>query len=253
MKKVMFAAAVAAAGLAFGIESANTVGYQTVTCQPNTWYLLGAQFQNTAGTSMTIQEFLQGAYTATSDNDTAPEIQMWTGNDYVHYYFRDLAYDEDLNEYENVWADIGGDYTSLTINPGDGVWFKYKGTSAITITIAGQVLETATETMSVPANQWKCLSNPYPEALTLNNNKANWAEILTSTSDNDTAPEIQIWSGSDYVHYYYRDLAYDEDLNEYENVWADIGGDYTTYAIPAGAGFWIKNKVASPANLVITK
>ena len=28
MKKVMFAAAVAAAGLAFGIESANTVGYQ---------------------------------------------------------------------------------------------------------------------------------------------------------------------------------------------------------------------------------
>ena len=30
MKKVMFAAAVAAAGLAFGIESANTVGYRPI-------------------------------------------------------------------------------------------------------------------------------------------------------------------------------------------------------------------------------
>ena len=154
MKKVMFAAAVAAAGLAFGIESANTVGYQTVTCQPNTWYLLGAQFQNTAGTSMTIQEFLQGAYTATDDPETAPEIQMWNGNSYDHYYFMGTAYDEDLNEYNNVWANGVGDYSELAINTGDGVWFKNKSASAITITIAGQVLETSTETISVPANQW---------------------------------------------------------------------------------------------------
>jgi len=253
MKKVMFAAAVAATGLAFGIESANTVGYQTVTCQPNTWYLLGAQFQNTAGTSMTIQEFLQGAYTATSDNDTAPEIQMWNGSIYTHYYFRDFAYDEDFNEYENVWTDMGGDYTELAINPGDGVWFKHKGSSAVTITIAGQVLETASETTTVPANQWKCLSNPYPEALALNGEKANWTSILTATSDNDTAPEIQMWNGSIYTHYYFRDFAYDEDFNEFQNVWTDMGGDYTTYSIPAGEGFWIKNKAAAPVNLVIMK
>ena len=251
MKKVMFAAAVAAAGLAFGIESANTVGFQTFTCQPNTWYLLGAQFQKTTGTSMSIQQFLQGDYEATGDTLTAPEIQMWVGNSYVHYYFFDLAYDEDFNEYQNVWT-AGGDYTELTINPGDGVWFKHKGSSAITITIAGQVLETATETMTVPANQWKCLSSPYPEDLALNGNKVNWSEILTATGDALTAPEIQMWTGSAYVHYYYYDLAYDEDFNEYQNVWT-AGGDYTTYAIPAGAGFWIKNKVASPVNLVITK
>lgn len=253
MKKLMFAAALAATLGAFAIESANTVGYHTFTCQPNTWYLFGAQFKTTAGTSMTIQQFLQGAYAATDENLTAPEIQMWTGNDYVHYYFRDLAYDEDLNEYENVWANGVGDYTELAINPGDGVWFKYKGESAITVTVAGQVLETSTETVAVPANQWKCLSNPYPEALALNGNKANWSSILTATDENLTAPEIQIWSGNDYVHYYFRDLAYDEDLNEYENVWADAVGDYATYAIPSGEGFWIKNKVASPVDLVITK
>ena len=255
MKKLMFAAAVAAGFVAFGdgIESANTVGYQTFTCQPNTWYLLGAQFESTSGSSLTIQQFIQGAYVAANDTATAPEIQMWNGNSYDHYFFLSAAYDDDLNEYENVWANGVGDYTTLAINPGDGVWFKQKGSSAIEITIAGQVLETSTETFALPANQWKCLSNPYPEALALNGNKANWASILTAASDTATAPEIQMWNGSSYDHYFFLSAAYDDDLNEYENVWANGVGDYTTYAIPAGEGFWIKNKVGSSVNLVISK
>ena len=136
MKKMMFAAAVAAAGLAFGIESANTVGYQTVTCQPNTWYLFGAQFEKAGGSSMTIQEFIKGAYEATDANLTAPEIQMWTGNDYVHYYFRDLAYDEDLNEFENVWADAGGDYATYAIPAGAGFWIKNKVSTSVNLVIS---------------------------------------------------------------------------------------------------------------------
>ena len=136
MKKIMFAAAVAAAGLAFGIESANTVGYQTVTCQPNTWYLFGAQFESTSGSSMTIQQFLQGAYEATSDTLTSPEIQMWNGSSYDHYYFMSTAYDEDLNEYNNVWADMGGDYTTYSIPAGEGFWIKNKVGSSVNLVIS---------------------------------------------------------------------------------------------------------------------
>ena len=202
---------------------------------------------------MTIQEFLQGAYTATDDTETSPEIQIWNGTSYDHYFFMSTAYDEDLEEYSNVWATSGGDYSQLAINPGDGVWFKYKGQAAIVITIAGQVLETSTETITVPANQWKCFANPYPEALALNGDKANWSSILIATDDTETSPEIQMWNGSSYDHYFFMSTAYDEDLEEYSNVWATSGGDYATYSIPTGEGFWIKNKVGSSVNLVITK
>ena len=134
----MFAAAVAAGLVAFGdgIESANTVGYQTFTCQPNTWYLLGAQFESTSGSSLTIQQFIQGAYVAANDTATAPEIQMWNGNSYDHYFFLSAAYDDDLNEYENVWANGVGDYTTYAIPAGEGFWIKNKVGSSVNLVIS---------------------------------------------------------------------------------------------------------------------
>ena len=45
MKKIMFAAAVAAAGLAFGIESANTVGYTTKTIPAGKDMTAAVQFE----------------------------------------------------------------------------------------------------------------------------------------------------------------------------------------------------------------
>ena len=52
MKKVMFAAAVAAGLVAFGeIESNNTVGYNTKAVDAAKFYILGVQFEATDGTT----------------------------------------------------------------------------------------------------------------------------------------------------------------------------------------------------------
>ena len=55
MKKLMFAAAVAAAGLAFGIESANTVGYTTTTAREG-YTLFVPAFDNIGSEGLDIQK-----------------------------------------------------------------------------------------------------------------------------------------------------------------------------------------------------
>ena len=57
MKKVMFAAAVAAAGLAFGIESANTVGYTTTTARQG-YTLFVPAFDNIGSEGLDIQKIV---------------------------------------------------------------------------------------------------------------------------------------------------------------------------------------------------
>ena len=57
MKKVMFAAAVAAAGLVFGIESANTVGYTTTTARQG-YTLFVPAFDNIGSEGLDIQKIV---------------------------------------------------------------------------------------------------------------------------------------------------------------------------------------------------
>ena len=65
MKKLMFAAVVAAAGLMYGLESSNTVGYQQYaldTSNPDDYvHNIGVQFKNTGATeSYTITTSIFG-------------------------------------------------------------------------------------------------------------------------------------------------------------------------------------------------
>ena len=59
MKKMMFAAAVAAAGLAFGIESANTVGYNAKAAAETGNRYVTMSFVHTDGTAVDLQKDFQ--------------------------------------------------------------------------------------------------------------------------------------------------------------------------------------------------
>ena len=79
MKKVMFAAAVAAAGLAFGIESANTVGYATVPSISDGQYVaLGVQFENCAGGAIPVKDLVTvGSPTGSGNIGNSDQIWHW--------------------------------------------------------------------------------------------------------------------------------------------------------------------------------
>ena len=135
MKKIMFAAAVAAAGLAFGVESANTVGYVSKAgVLGNVWTIVPCQFEATGTVDIDLNAYVKGDFVKTVSfydegwENLAPQIQQRAadGTTSFFYYLKD-AYVEggDPSELEG-WANYNGDYVPVTttLEPGVGFWFR---------------------------------------------------------------------------------------------------------------------------------
>ena len=141
MKKLMFTAAAAAAGLAFGIESANTVGYTTQSwMSKGEYYMMGMQFETTTGGSVKLNNIDFGDMTGPlydSGNQfrvTAPQVQLaFPDREGTTTYFY-LA-DGNATFDGPGWTDNVGnpvDETKIVIPAGRGAWFK--GNKALTLT-----------------------------------------------------------------------------------------------------------------------
>lgn len=251
MKKLMFAAAVAAGLATFGdgIESANTVGYSSVDVAKNTWYMAGVQFTDTAtGTGISLQDFLKGDFSATSfwddDLSVAPQIQVYGAAGYTAYYYFNDAEDNSANVL-TAWADGNGVAVDVVFAPGQALWFKNPA-AACSVTFAGQVLTAGTKEITCTASSWNMIANPYPEVLSLNSDKINWGVTATSFWDDDmsAAPQIQVYGGSGYTAYYYFNDAEDSSANVL-TAWADGNGAFVSASIPVGGALWFKASDAS--------
>ncbi len=141
MKKVMFGLAAAAAIAAFGdgIESANTVGYNTLNwMSQSTYYMMGVQFETAAGASLKLSDLDFGDLSAAPlfeeffDEDmnivgTAPQVQVAKENmeGFTPYYFL-----QDGSEtYGPGWVDGAGNPADPEIPVGRGCWFKSNATT----------------------------------------------------------------------------------------------------------------------------
>ena len=142
MKKLMFAAAVAAGLVAIGegIESANVVGYNTVTINKE-YTILGIPFTGTTGAAMSIQDALpycegmtKGAAASAADSI---QIMDSEGN-YVDYYMcNGKAGKGTVTGGDGKWVKDGESVvTDAVIPAGKGAWFVRKSASLLNITIA---------------------------------------------------------------------------------------------------------------------
>ena len=272
MKKLMFTAAVAAAGGLMAIESANTVGFTTADVPKGEFGQLAVQFEKTGGGNAKVGELFQGTITGvaadfdanwnvTSESlDAAPQIQVWTGSEYLKYYYFSNAWDQSLNDGQGgetaAWADgLFGAVVNDTLAPGQAVWVK--ATTANTHIIqAGQVYDGSYE-KSCPKGEFIMIANTLPTALDLNDATqiefsglsavaADFDSNWNVTSESlDSAAQIQVWTGSEYQKYYYFSNAWDQSLNDGQGgertAWADgLFGAVPTEKIPVGQGFWVK-------------
>ena len=145
MKKLMFAAAVAAGLVAFGdgIESANAVGYTKQDFMAkSTYYMMGSQFETTAGTTLKLADLDFGDMTGAPyfDEDgnftsTATQIRIPFADREgftTYYYLADGA----ENMVDPGWVDVVGNPLPAadmpTIPVGRGCWFKPTGSLTVT-------------------------------------------------------------------------------------------------------------------------
>ena len=177
MKKLIFAAAVAAGMGAFALESANIVGYQNVGFDKTGWMMnVGVQFSNIGaeGGAFTLDDAFFGNTAAEGDQIITLDGDAWNLAQYDK-----LAVGEGwiLTPADGSSAEM---IASLSASKGDLLY--YIPASAAELTVAGEV---ATGTQSVTfdtaneAGQWLFpLANPFPVDTT-------WGDLNTFTAEGD--------------------------------------------------------------------
>ena len=167
MKKVMFAAAVAAGLVAFGegIESANTVGYQTMNLTAGKQVMKGAMFISVGDASLSLQDIRMDADTPA---DGGTRIWWWNKDTrkYTSAYWCP-SYNADGDPIDAngtvvaneslaalVWGD-GESWVAIekTFAPGEGFWIQPDSSaSAPAVSIAGELATTDSTIQYVTAN-----------------------------------------------------------------------------------------------------
>ena len=262
MKKVMFAAALAAGMVAFGdgVES-GIVGYISQGNPALKSYVMVANsLQDPGSTTLDLNKVTTDAtpcaYAARTSS--APTLKIWdptagngAGNYSTFYYITD-AYDEENDEEITAWANRNGDIISgISLPLGSALWYICQVEVNKNVTLAGEVSSDSDITVSASTPGYTMLSNPFPVAADLN--KINWFAAdgqtplapATYATRTTAAPTIKVWDptagngAGNYITYYYINDAYDEENDEEITAWANRNGDFCEVSVAVGQGFWL--------------
>ena len=248
MKKLIAFAAVAACGAAFAaVESANIVGYSTVSGIGASQYVaLGTIFENVAGGNIAVKDVVTGNLVGAGSIGNADQIWRWNTatsawTKYFYYSSRGVT----------QWRKSGETAeTTDTIPTGETFFFLRAGGAAdATLTLAGGVKDlTGTSSFTVSASQLAFASNPWPIAI----NIKDFSNYYTSGSavgagSIGNADQIWLWntSSSAWTKYFYYS-------SRGTTQWRKSGESAeTTDTIPAGVGFFFQ-RAGGAADATVT-
>ena len=233
MKKLMFAAAAIAAGVAMAdVTSANVVGYNTAQNNSEAWQFIGASFQNVSdGGLITLNSLnspegiedgdqIQIAHCDEDGVTYMTDYEYWDGDGWV-----------DLESSEPVGDEVGFEL-------GHGAWF-FSATPK-SITTAGQVKgENHIHTFTEP---WTVITSAFPGNFCPNSENVSWGcldgdQIQVPFCDEDgvtSMTDYEYWDGDGWV-----------DLSSSEVLDPDFA------LVQAGRGFWFFT--GSPAESSFTE
>ena len=256
MKKLMFTAAVAAAGGLMAIESANTVGYTTQAwMNKGTYYMMGMQFETTTGGSVKLSEIDFGDMTGPaydSGNEfllTAPQIQLAFANTegVTDYYFLS---DGNATYTGPGWVDSLGNHADPDVSTALGFWYRNTTSTAPSFTTAGQVVPDSPFEKTFNAS-WRMLVSPFPVDTKLSdidfgdiNSTAPAYDAGNQFMSTATAIQVPFANSEGFTDYYYLS---DGNATYDGPGWVDSLGnnvDITKVVIPAGRGCWFKGNKA---------
>ena len=256
MKKLMFTAAVAAAGGLMAIESANTVGYTTQSwMSKGEYYMMGMQFETTTGGSVKLNNIDFGDMTGPlydSGNQfraTAPQVQLaFPDREGTTTYFY-LA-DGNATFDGPGWTDNVGNPVNPDVSAALGFWYRNTTSTAPSFTTAGQVVPDSPFEKTFHAD-WRMLVNPFPVDTKLSD--IDFGDVVSTSPVYDsangfrstaTAIQIPFADREGFTTYYFLK---DGDENFTDPGWTDNVGnpvDETKIVIPAGRGAWFKGNKA---------
>ena len=237
MKKLMFAAAVAAGLVAIGdgLESVNTVGYTQFNLTGGKQDIAGTPFVSTGGSSFNIQ-----GLTLSDPTDAADWIKVY--NPLTGKYDKAIYFDEIYETLESEdpmgsgWGDDEGTVINTTIDPGQGFWMWTKKNN--TVTVPGEVVAASDNTTTLTGGKQDIVAGIFPVTTGI--------QSITLSDPTDAADWIKVYNPATgaYVKAIYYDEIYEtlESEDPMGSGWGDDEGTVVNISFTPGQGFWMWTK-----------
>ena len=204
MKKLVTAACALAAGLAMAqVESANVVGYETITLKPG-WNMFSINFAKVGdNTGMLLDEIFPGktngvpreGFTFAATQAGADYVKVWDAESqgYTENYY---LYVRGSNANNYKWMAGASTVASKKIKSGSGFWFFLRGQKEVVIQVAGEVEYGAVGPSIEIKPGWNMIGAPYAGALDFNRlGTAYWKSLV----DQGLAVAAATQAGADYI------------------------------------------------------
>ena len=244
MKKLMFTAAVAAAGLAFGIESANVVGYYSSDDNfraGNTMYT--PMFAGVGSETYSIQDITPIGTTVPDGSSLTGAISLQKltatgGQSGSLYYWMDY-YDEDEEEDEYGWKTAVFADATITFTAGEAFWLKMPASAECTLQFNGEVRKGNPYILLRQGNT--AVGNPLPVTINIADIRPIGSSIPNGSSLTAaiSLQKLTATGGQDGSLYYWMDY-YDEDEEEDEYGWKTAVFGPCSAKLAPGEGIWVK-------------
>ena len=262
MKKLAFCAAAAAVcGSLLAVESANIVGYSTLTVNKS-YTIMACNFEGVDGNALPINTAFPYSEGMTKGNSITygDNLQIMTDDGgYNIYYISNgkNAKSQTVEGLEGKWA-ASGKYvpTTDTIGAGRAFWYISQGHVAnsekepFTIQVAGQVMSQTAPSRELAA-EYMIIGSPYPVDVPLNGGVV--ATGATKGNSITYGDNIQIMNAAGGYDIYYMSNgknAKSQTVEGLEGKWA-ASGKYvpTTDVFPAGGAAWYVRKGTDPVSV----
>ena len=238
MKKIMFAAAVAAGLVAFGdgIESNNTVGYNTATSGSDNNFIT-VPFNAVGYNTADIQQIGISDGGAGTIGWGTEMFSVWEGvptvADGSEFFYYDPSMDLSGEATTYYWGNASGEKAAFSIAPGQAVVVNCA--ADLSFSTAGDVPMTTVSFTTIADNNFT--GNPFPQAIDIQ---------AISISDGGAGTigwgteMFSVWEGVPTVaansEFFYYDPSMDLSGEATTYYWGNASGEKATYSIPAGQG-----------------
>ena len=248
------------------MESANVVGYNTVTIKPG-YNMFSVNFKNVGNNDgVCIQDLFPGGgkkdtiFKAGSGEAKADYIKVWNNaqGEYATYFLYIPAKNIDTNKKSYYWTDSSLNITSNRFTNGSAFWFYSRNTEDVTATTSGEVELTEIKTVNINPG-YNMIGSYFPTGWVLNDeyySPTYWknSEAIAGSGE-AKADYLKVWNAAqnEYSTYFLYIPAKNIDTNKKSYHWVDSSLNIISNSVMgAGQGAWYYHR-GSGFNLEIKK
>ena len=209
-------------------------------------------FKNLADTDgISVQDLIPGTTTGLNAGSvsTGDEIQIYnpSSGSYTKFFLQYVTFPPAAMANNYKWMNVGGTVATYKFKNGDAFWYRSKGSTDVTIALAGGVSIEPSQTIEI-VNGYNMIGNAFPANFNPNSLGTDYWQASGAVGGSvSTGDEIQVYNpeAGSYTKYFLQYVTFPPAAMVNNWKWMTVGGTPLASdadGVPVGKGAWYRHR-----------